>query len=295
LLSPMPECGKTTVLDILRHVCANPLATSNISPATVYRIIQKSSRTLLIDEADTFMDEQNGLAGIINSGHTRATARVIRCAPAARNFAPEEFSTFCPIAIARIGELSPALESRAIVIRMHRARSDRKLERIRPQDRMQFKDIHDRIQAWANAAGRGLTASHSQMPDGFNNRLADNWRPLFAIADQAGGTWPQRAQDAAVKLSGNLDRSFGEKALAAIRDAFDEKGVTKLSSHEVAKGIEDALECTLTQSSLAATLKPFGIAPKAMRIGTAVLRGYERHQFEDMWARYCPPKSPGSP
>jgi putative DNA primase/helicase len=293
LSSPVPECGKTTVLDMLKNVCANPLATSNLTPATIFRTIAKSQRTLLIDEADTFMDEKSELTGIINSGHTRATATVMRCGPAAQGYSPEEFSTFSAIAIARIGELPRALESRSIVIRMQRAKPDQKLERIKPQHRAHLTSLHDRIRAWAQSAGSSLRSSDPQMPDAFDNRLADNWRMLFAIADQAGGAWPQRARAAALKLSGNLDRSSGEKLLAAIRQAFDEKKVAKVSSQELIghQALEDALGYTPTQNSLAAALKPFGIAPKVMRIGNSTPRGYERQQFEDAWARYCMPRA----
>ena len=40
------------------------------------------------------------------------------------------------------------------------------------------------------------------MPIELNDRAADNWRPLLAIADLAGGEWPQLAREAALILSG---------------------------------------------------------------------------------------------
>jgi hypothetical protein len=43
------------------------------------------------------------------------------------------------------------------------------------------------------------------LPPSAFNRLADNWRPLFAIAETAGGDWPRRAADAFTKLTGKED------------------------------------------------------------------------------------------
>ena len=58
------------------------------------------------------------------------------------------------------------------------------------------------------------------MPAGFENRLGDNYRLLLAIADLAGGEWPQRARQAAQRLSGTADTtSAGTRLLAAIRAA----------------------------------------------------------------------------
>src|SRR5438045_2040209 len=39
------------------------------------------------------------------------------------------------------------------------------------------------------------------MPPSAYNRLADNWRPLFAIAQTAGGDWPRRALEAFNQLA----------------------------------------------------------------------------------------------
>jgi uncharacterized protein DUF3631 len=43
------------------------------------------------------------------------------------------------------------------------------------------------------------------MPDALHDRAQDNWEPLIAIADLAGGGWPKLARDAASALSGAVD------------------------------------------------------------------------------------------
>jgi putative DNA primase/helicase len=80
ILSPLPRCGKTTLLGLLIRLVPRPLPTSNVTPAVVYRVIARDDPpTLLIDEADTFFGARPELLGIVNSGHSRDTAFVDRC------------------------------------------------------------------------------------------------------------------------------------------------------------------------------------------------------------------------
>src|SRR5690348_5238732 len=71
-------CGKTTILDIVGRLVSRPMPTSNVTPASVFRIIEAARPTLLIDEADTFLTGNGDLRGILNSGHRRSVAHVTR-------------------------------------------------------------------------------------------------------------------------------------------------------------------------------------------------------------------------
>jgi len=57
LPSPEKRCGKTLALSVLQCVCPRAILASNISPAATFRIIEKGKPTLLIDEADTFLHD----------------------------------------------------------------------------------------------------------------------------------------------------------------------------------------------------------------------------------------------
>ena len=55
----------------------------------------------------------------------------------------------------------------------------------------------------------------------LHDRAADNWRPLFAIADLAGGNWPTLARQVAVRLSeggAEQDASVRVQLLMDIKD-----------------------------------------------------------------------------
>jgi len=64
------------------------------------------------------------------------------------------------------------------------------------------------------------------IPDGLNDRAADNWRLLLVIAEAVGGEWPSLAREAAVLLSGfgvRDDSSDAGCLLADLRRIFDSR------------------------------------------------------------------------
>ena len=83
LTSPLMRCGKTRVLETLSLLASRPLPASNVSPSAIFRVIEQSAPTMLIDEADTFAKDNEELRGLLNSGHTRRTAFVLRSVPIA--------------------------------------------------------------------------------------------------------------------------------------------------------------------------------------------------------------------
>ncbi|MFZ2138758.1 MAG: hypothetical protein WAV78_17800, partial [Xanthobacteraceae bacterium] len=105
--SPEMRCGKSTALAVLYRVGPRTALASNISPAAIFRYVEASHPTLLIDEAETFVTGNEEVRGILNSGHTRDTAIIIRLV--GDNHEPKEFSTWSAKAIAAIGKLSGTL------------------------------------------------------------------------------------------------------------------------------------------------------------------------------------------
>jgi hypothetical protein len=92
--SPEKRCGKTTLLTVLGELVNRPVMASNISSPAFFRVIQQTRPTLLIDEADTFLQGNDELRGILNSGYTKKTAFVWRVANETRNSKSETRSKF---------------------------------------------------------------------------------------------------------------------------------------------------------------------------------------------------------
>jgi putative DNA primase/helicase len=297
LNSPEKRCGKTSALTLLDALVKKPLTASNITPAALFRSVEEWRPTLLIDEADTFIRKSDDLRGILNSGHTRSAAYVIRVV--GDDHTPKRFSTWCAKAIALIGRLPSTLEDRAIVIPMKRRAPDERVERLR-QDRVRddLESLRRKAARWANEHLERLRDLDPEMPAELHDRAQDNWRPLFAIAEAAGGSWPERiVQVSRALLLGEEDEAPPIQLLADLRDLFESSDQDRLSSDRIAGHLgtlDDRPWAAwnrgqpLTKSQLAKLLKNFGIRPKAIRIGDRTPRGYDLSQFDDAFRRYLP-------
>ncbi len=279
---------------------------SNISPAATFRVIEAKSPTLLIDEADAFFRENEELRGVINSGHTRATAYVIRTV--GDDHEVKQFSTWGAKAIALIGKLPDTVMDRAIVLPLRRKGPSEKVERLRHAGRGLFDALARKLARFGADHGVEIGRARPALPDALNDRAQDNWEPLLAVADLAGGSWPKQARRAALALSGagEADLSIGEQLLSAIRDVFEENPFKdKISREELLKRlIEDEEQPwaswnkgrPLSAAQLRTKLKPYGITTKKVRINSyETAQGFEHIQFEDAWARYLDGETPSSP
>ena len=232
--SPEKQCGKTLLLDVLEKLTPRSIRTENLSTAVLFRLIDAQTPTLLVDEADTFLNQNDELIGIINSGH-REGGCVLRCEGDQNEI--KKFKTFGPLALAGIGTLPGTIEDRSISIPMSRKRVSDQVSNFR-SDRADDLDILARKAArWA--ADNYDNLSHDpEMPAALFNRVADNWRPLFAIADCAGGEWPKRARKVAVEISAaKEDESIRIKLIGDIRELFMGRGVDWMTLAEICQGL----------------------------------------------------------
>jgi putative DNA primase/helicase len=115
--SPEKGCGKTTLLDVLTSVVWRPLEVANATTSPIFRTIEMARPTLLLDEGDTFLQNNEELRGILNSGHRRGGS-VLRTV--GDDFEPRQFATYAPCAIAMIGQLPGTLADRSITIELQR-------------------------------------------------------------------------------------------------------------------------------------------------------------------------------
>jgi putative DNA primase/helicase len=297
LLSPVPACGKTTTLSILNSLVPKPMFASNVTPAVVFRVIERDKPTLLIDEADTYMERHDEFRGILNSGHTRAGAAVWRST--GENFEPKRFSTWAPMAIAKIGKLADTLASRSIIVQMRRKRPDEHVERFRPShDTQLLKELARKAARWAQDNLETLKGADPEMATQLSDRALDNWRPLLAIADAVGGDWSGRARSLALMLSGSAEPTDEEQMLVDIHEVFTKRGSDRISSKDLSQELRSieggrwgSLDSGLSQGALANKLRPFGIRPHSVRISpTQTPKGYMLEDFEDAFARYLPEK-----
>jgi hypothetical protein len=300
VVSPLKRCGKSRLLDIIAETCHEPLITVNATIAAVVRAIGPDPPTLLVDEADTLWgtrkqaDNNEDLRGLLNAGHQR-NRPMLRWDITTRTL--DRLDTFAMALLAAIGELPDTIMDRAVVVRMRRrAPGEHPAPYRTRRDAQPLNTLRGRLTTWARAHLAELERATPQMP--LEDRAADTWEPLVAIADLAAGDWPARARAAATVLAADAaeqdtDTSLGLRLLADLHTVFTEE---RLDTKAVLDRLcrldespwEDLRGKRLDARALATLLRPYAIKPKVIRLGEATPRGYERADFLDAWRRYLP-------
>lgn len=301
--APERRCGKSRLLDLVEALCHDPLITVNASPAAVYRSITTDPPVLLVDEADTIFgakaEGDEVLRGLLNAGHQR-NRPALRYDAAANQVV--EIPTFTMAALAGIGAMPDTIEDRAVVIHMRRRAPGEKTAPYRSRrDRIPLRTLADQLTEWLRADLDTLERAEPSMP--VEDRAADTWEPLIAVADYAGGTWPGRARDAAVALTAEANDT-GElsdriRLLVDCRTAFGND--LALPTADLLQRLRSDPEAPwnelgpggLTAMKLGSLLREYGIRSATIRFpGQGQAKGYQRAEFTDSWNRYCPVPDP---
>jgi hypothetical protein len=304
-LSPEPGSGKTRALEATESMVPRPVEAINVTPAYLFRKVGDAggAPTILFDEVDTLFgpkakQDNEEIRGLLNAGHRRG-AVAGRCVVRGRNVETEELPAYCAVALAGIGDLPDTILTRSVIVRMRRRAPDERVEAYRHRIHgPEGGAIRDRLAAWATTVVDRLTDAWPAMPEGINDRDADVWEPLLAVADAAGGDWPERARVASVALVALSKRetpSLGIRLLSDLRHVFGanddylstEVIINKLISIDESPW-SDIRGKPLDSRGLSSRLRRYDIKSKVVRIGGSTPRGYARADFLDAWKRYLP-------
>lgn len=298
--SPTKRCGKSTTLTTISKLVPRPLMTSNISTAAFFRSIDYYHPTLMLDELDTFLNNNSDIGGIINAGHDRDGAFVLRVE--GDELKPTPFSVWGPKVFAGIGRRKDTLEDRSIIIPMKRKSPGEKVGKIRRDRHSKFKVFRQKAARWSEDHAEVLEAIDPSVPETLNDRAQDNWQPLMAVAEIAGGEWPGKAREAALIFSGGSDQdddSIQVQLLIDIRAIFDAQCVDRISSEDLTKELVEMEDRPwpeyrkgreISKTGVARILKPFGVKPKTIRLSSGKrLKGYQLDWFDETFQIYLPP------
>jgi hypothetical protein len=304
VVSPLKRCGKSRLLDVVAETCHAPLITINATIAAVVRFIGADPPTLLVDEADTLWgtrkqaDANEDLRGLLNAGHQR-NRPMLRWDVTSRT--AEQLDTFAMALLAAIGELPDTIMDRAVIIRMRRRAPGEQVQPYRTRrDAPPLNRLRDQLATWVRTHLRELHHATPAMP--LEDRAADTWEPLIAIADLAGGDWPARARTAAATMTAaeaqhEEDTSASVRLLADLRQLFqaaDAEALYTSTLLEALHKLEDAPWADwyghpLATRDLAKLLRPYQVESKNVREHHGAPRkGYARADLHDAWARYVP-------
>ena len=180
------------------------------------------------------------------------------------------------------------------------------MERFRLRDvEGQAAELRGQVEMWSRTTIGNLRDARPVSPDALTDRQHDGTEPLLAIADLAGGEWPQAARLALIELCAEAqagDESIGVRLLADIRDVYKERAVDRIPSADLAAALAEIETSpwgewskagkTLSPAQLARLLGRYKIAPHSVRIGERTPKGYELKDFQDAFERYVPPGTP---
>ncbi len=304
MLSPEPGSGKTRALEVIELLAPDAMHALNASAPPIFRSIEKQRPTLLFDEVDALFgrrgkdDSAEDLRALLNAGH-RTGATIPRCVGPTHEVA--QFPVFAAVALAGLGDLPDTLMTRSIVVRMRRRAPSEHVApfryRIAAPD---GHDLRDRLAGWVSAN----TAKFEQfpvMPPGVEDRNADCWEPLLAVADAAGGHWPETARAACVelvKVVTSREASLGVRLLVDLREVFGD--AQTLGTETILRRLRDLEESpwsdlrgrVLDARGLAWRLGQYGVTSAKVKIDGVSVRGYRREDLWDAWTRYLPAPTP---
>jgi putative DNA primase/helicase len=291
-VSPEKRCGKTTALSVIGALAPRAMHAVNISTAVLFRVVEKFAPTVLIDEADTFLEANDELRGVLNGGHNRLSAYVWRTV--GDDHEPRRFNVWSPKCIAMIGKLPDTLEDRALVVRLRRKQEGETVERFRADRLHEFLHLRRKAARWVEDNALRLRDVDPSVPETLNDRAQDNARAICAIADAAGGKWPEVIRSALVGAAAQDDdepQSAGVLLLRDIAEVFEKRASLRIGSTELCTALCELEESPwsewrggrpISTRGIAKLLKPFGVKPAQDRHGSC----YRPTDFADAFNRY---------
>ncbi len=311
LSSPEPGSGKTRVLEIAQHLTRQPEMTAGGSAAALVRMVAAGPITVLMDEVDTVFGSGGAgneeVRGMLNLGYKRTATIPKTKGDPASGFTVERLPIFAPTALAGLaGRMPDTITTRAITIHLRRRRHDETVEPYREAKVIrQALPIREALSAWMTEIGERLVEAEPHMPAGVDDRPAEIWEPLLAIADEAGGHWPDTARAACTHFVFNQKNtpSLGVRLLADLRALFTETRTDRMHSAEIItrlRALDDAPWSDLggkplDAQRLARELSSYQVAPLTFQHEGRNGKGYvtyptttqvEQVGLADAWARY---------
>ena len=187
------------------------------------------------------------------------------------------------------------MADRCITVSMQRKTAEEECERLRDLD---GSEMRRKCARFVIDHAAEIAAARPEIPKSLNDRAADIWETLLALADLAGGEWPKLARDAAEHLSAKgRENNALSSLLFDVLVAFVQLGGEKAHSHDLVTQLnfrtgrawQELLKGRpATEVWLSQQLRPYGVRPRSIWINGVSRKGYMKEDFGDIFKRYIP-------
>jgi hypothetical protein len=213
------NAAKTLLCKYLQYQTPRGKVVAELSGASFFHMIDRNHPTLIIDNAENLFRRKKDLIELLNNSWTRGIP-----VPRQVHGVTVEYDVFCPKVIGAIAGsnfLPPNAMGRSIHFGMLPKLPSETIEEFKYEDSDELFTLRRKLARFARDNVEALRTANPAMPEGFDNRLRQNWKLLFAIADLAGGSWPKRVRAAAVKLTEQYyEPSIGKQCLSLFVELF---------------------------------------------------------------------------
>jgi hypothetical protein len=296
-VSEFPRSGKSTLRKVLRLLVQRPNEETLGSGSAIYEFLDEGPGTVMLDEFDNVEpDARPLLRQIYNMGFEKG-AKIGRKIAGKRKV----YKIYAPMMVCGIeGFLIPTSLERTIVIDMQKAKT-------KPARRFDSRDVVDLNNAYSyvhHFFKHTKLACDPELPPGLGfDRLADNWRPLIAVADACGPAWGKLARETALEFVRREKAAqpyvriirhglliFSIPDVAIIKSVDFNKALLRLDipdarwhSYRGANGGQRAHPITLNEQAMLleqSGIRSHTIWPNGRGPGKKSIRGYTLAEFE---------------
>ena len=266
--------GKTVTLEVVACLSPRARASSSYTASSVFRSLAADHPTLCLDEANVLLRDEtkSDIVSVLNCGDRRASAWIDRSVPTPKGgWRVERFNVFGAVALAGIDELPETLQDRSVRLVLKKVPGDQVPEHLRDGSSSKLIELRRRFAAWGEKLAE--LPPDPAMPAILlrqAGRVGDNWRPLFGIAELAGGRWPKLLEVAVLaELDSEQRFPLLERLLHSIHTAF----TAEQTKHDE------------WQEQLGAGYDQDGFADNPTRLQTGTLLEYLINDKAEEWER----------
>jgi len=188
-ISGTKRSGKTKTLEFIKLLAFNSLLSASISTAQIYRLIESTQCTFLLDESQKYSsaERQEEIRNILNAGYKKG-ASVFRTGKTSKGkMFPERFEVFSPKAIVSYTGLEDILEDRCIPIIMIRSKNKKIVNKSMKENDAIWQNIRNRLYRFALDKWNEIESIYQNQEievehEDYMSRERELWQPILILA-----------------------------------------------------------------------------------------------------------------